>query len=58
MILAFKLSDDIGNGDREFNSPKMKNKYTKKYNCLTKEENMQMKEGFQLFIKYFHSLWD
>lgn len=58
VIYAFKLSNDIGNGDREFYLPKLDNKNKRKLKYLTIDEDRKMKKGFKLFIEYYHSFWD
>jgi len=58
MIVAFKMAHEIGSGEREHYLPKMDKKWKEDNKCLTKEEHKVMKEGMQLFIKYYFHLWD
>jgi len=58
MISAFKLASEIGTGEREFYLSKLNEKHQKELNCLTKEEDDAMNEGFRLFTEHFFNLWD
>ena len=66
IIKTFKTAEGISNGDiwyipskewteKEYNTL---SKRLKKEEVLTKQESIEYEEGFDLFKKYFHNLWD
>lgn len=58
IIYAFKINEDICNGDREMYMPKLNKKLREEWKCLTLKEEMRRRTGMRLFNQYFLSLWD
>lgn len=58
IVRAFSLARDISVNDRFPYTPKLTVEQAQELKCLTKEENDAVKEGFELFHKHFHNLWD
>lgn len=66
IIKTFKTAEKISNGDIFYISPEEYDKggYIEMVKeiardvVLTKQESIEYEEGFDLFKKYFHNLWD
>ena len=58
IIYAFKINEQIQNGDREGYYPQLSKKFKKEQNCLTRDEERRRVRGMKLFIKHYFSLWD
>lgn len=58
IIYAFKINEQICNGDREGYYPQLSKKFKKEQNCLTRDEERRRQRGMKLFITHFRSLWD
>jgi len=61
MIYSFRMVKEIEEGNREFYLKGIEKKdinLFKKLNCLSKEEAKKMREGLNLFSKYYFCLWD
>jgi hypothetical protein len=60
IIYAFKINEQICNGEREAYYPNLKKSMKDKFdsNFLTRDEERRRIRGMKLFIKYYFSLWD
>jgi len=58
IIYAWKLTEDISNGDRQCYVPRVAKKLQIEWKLLSKEEEKERQEGLQLYKQYFFNLWD